>query len=40
MRVLLAILVAITIACGAAASAVIILAPAADSRGGYSDGQT
>ena len=40
MRMLLAVLVAITIACGATASAVIILAPAADIRGGYSDGQS
>ena len=34
MRVLLAVLVALTMACGAVASAVIIPAPAADSRGG------
>ncbi len=40
MRMLLAVLVAITIACGAAASTVIILAPAADSRGGYPDGES
>ena len=40
MRMLLAVLVAITIACGAAASTVIILAPTADSPGGYSDGES
>ncbi len=40
MRMLLAVLVIITLACGAAASAVVILGPAADSRGGYYDGQS
>jgi len=38
MRMLLAVLVAVTIACGAAAGAVIIRAPAADSGYGYFDG--
>jgi hypothetical protein len=40
MRMLLTLLVAITLACGAAASAVIMQAPAAHYDGGYADGDS
>jgi len=38
MRMILALLIAITLACGVMASAVIALAPASSAPGGYSDG--
>jgi hypothetical protein len=37
MRMLLVLLVAITMACGAAASAIILNGPAADGNHGYAD---
>ena len=40
MRMLLTILVAVSLACGAAASALIIAAPVAHYDSGYADGQS
>jgi len=37
---ILALLIAITLACGVMASAAIVYAPASSAPGGYSDGQS